>query len=347
MRRLVPLRCRRVASRMDAASAPADDRVRLALGQALGLEGSGAPLELRRTPAEQRSTFALERLDVLLPDGARLQLAFKRLQWSEPEDASALSKPKFVFDARREPAVYSTLLPIAPEGPPRYFGSVATEDDAGRWLFVEWVNGRELHQVGELAIWTRVASWLGRLHCALAADVPRHLREGRLLRHDGPHCMRWARRAQSFARAAEGENARTRNLDLIVARYDAVLHALAQMPRTVIHGDFYASNVLVAQEGGAIRVAPVDWEMAGAAPGLMDLAALVSGGWSPAARETMIAAYAEAASGLEFCSRQLDFARLHHAVQRLGWVPPGWEPPASQRHDWLGEAIELAERLSL
>jgi hypothetical protein len=34
-------------------------------------------------------------------------------------------------------------------------------------------------------------------------------------------------------------------------------------------------------------------------------------------------------------------------VQRLGWAPPGWTPPPSQRHDWLGEAIEIADRLGL
>ena len=38
--------------------------------------------------------------------------------------------------------------------------------------------------------------------------------------------------------------------------------------------------------------------------------------------------------------------RLHLAVQWLGWEPR-WEPPAEHRHDWLGEALALAERLGV
>ena len=32
---------------------------------------------------------------------------------------------------------------------------------------------------------------------------------------------------------------------------------------TFIHGEFYASNVLVNITGGKLRVCPVDWELAG------------------------------------------------------------------------------------
>ncbi len=119
------------------------------------------------------------------------------------------------------------------------------------------------------------------------------------------------------------------------------------MPRTVIHGEFYASNVLVAGDAADPRVCPVDWELAAAAPGLIDLAALVSGGWSDGDRERDRRRLPLRGRPGAFSARQLDLARLQLAVQWLGWAEPSWSPPAGQRHDWLGEALALAERLEL
>jgi thiamine kinase-like enzyme len=122
----------------------------------------------------------------------------------------------------------------------------------------------------------------------------------------------------------------------------------------VLHGEFYASNVLVASDfdhtpvcrDPDARVAPVDWELAAAGSGLTDLAALVSG-WPEADRTTIAAAYAEVPGVPAFSARDLDLARLQVAIQWLGWAPPEWEPPEGQRHDWLGEAVSLAEELEL
>jgi thiamine kinase-like enzyme len=90
-------------------------------------------------------------------------------------------------------------------------------------------------------------------------------------------------------------------------------------------------------------VAPVDWEVAAVGPGLTDLAALV-GGWSDQGREAIAAAYASVADA---SLASLDYARLQLALKWLGWAPPSWTPPEGQRHDWLVEALELAERLGL
>lgn len=132
-----------------------------------------------------------------------------------------------------------------------------------------------------------------------------------------------------------------------------MVEALQALPRTVLHGEFYASNVLVASDSGHTpvgrksdaRVAPVDWELA-VGPGLTDLAALVSG-WPEADRGALAAAYAAEPGVPAFTLRDLDFARLQVAIQWLGWAPPEWEPPEGQRHDWLGEAVALAEELEL
>ncbi|HET7509352.1 MAG TPA: hypothetical protein VFJ65_03805, partial [Solirubrobacterales bacterium] len=137
---------------------------------------------------------------------------------------------------------------------------------------------------------------------------------------------------------------------------------LLAQPRTVLHGEFYATNVLVAppncikfspqeidnlmQFGDGARVAPVDWELAAAGPGLTDLAALVSG-WPADDCEALVAAYAAEPGVPPFNARDLDLARLQVAIQWLGWAPPAWQPPEEKRHDWLNEAVELAEGLGL
>ena len=141
----------------------------------------------------------------------------------------------------------------------------------------------------------------------------------------------------------------------LTARYDAVTEQLAALAPTFIHGEFYPSNVLVQQGGKTPRVCPIDWEIAAVGPGLLDLAALSVGKWTDAERARLAVAYraaaapvAETASHLsddEF-ERALDLARLHLAVQWLGWEPR-WEPPVEHRHDWLGEALTLAERLGV
>jgi aminoglycoside phosphotransferase (APT) family kinase protein len=326
---------------------PSDERVRGALRKALAGAGAGEPAAATRRRSPYRSSFPLEQLDVTLAHGGELRLAFKRLAFSELSDDGRLAKPRFLFDAAREPAVYRTVLPAAPAGPPRCFGAMPSDGGAGCWLFLEWVDGRELYQVGEQSVWGAVARWLGELHAALAPAFERHLEQARLLDHDAAFHRRWVRRARQFALAAGRANGATRLLDWLTARYDTVIEALLELPRTVIHGDFNAANVLVCGSGQTLRVAPVDWELAAAGPGLMDLAALLSGDWSEAERTRLADAYAAVAGVPPFSARQLDFARLALAVQWLGWAPPEWVAPDAQRHDWLADASALAQGLGI
>lgn len=321
-------------------------RLRRALDELLPAAGHARPVEVSSEFVRERSSFPLERLTVTLADGSELRLAFKRLERRGLDPQARLSKPGFLFDAAREPLVYSTVLASAPLGPPRYLGSLASEGGRGRWLFVEWVAGRELYQVGERSAWSRAARWLARMHAALAPDLDRHASEARLLDHDAAHCARWAARAARFARAERPGSVSDRFLGSLRKRYERVAEELAALPRTLVHGDFYASNVLVG-EGEDTRVTAVDWEMAGAGPGLLDLAALTSGGWSESERAELVSAYRSVEQAPPFCTRDFELVRLHHAVQRLGWAPQSWRPPPAHRHDWLDEAMTLAERIGV
>jgi len=337
---------KRPATKTASPAAPSDQELRQALGEALARAGAGAPVEIHRGRSEYRSTFPLEDLRVTLADGGRLRLAFKRLQREQLSPQARLAKPSFLFDSAREPAVYRTVLPDAPAGPARYLGSVVKHEGEA-WLFVEWVDGRELYQVGDRALWVQVARWLGDLHGSLVPDVEHRVGQAHLLEHDAAYYERWISRARRFAADGGGASDAARFLDGLAKRYDEIVQALLALPRTVVHGDFFASNVLVSGAADTVRVAPVDWELAAVGSGLTDLAALISGDWTEAERDEMTAAYASRPGVAPFSARELDLARLQLAVQCLGWAPADWVAPEGHRHDWLADAFALAQRLGI
>jgi hypothetical protein len=319
-----------------------DGRVATVLEAAMERHGLASPVRIERHRSDFRSSFPLEQLVVELSDGSELKLAFKRLDWAGLDAQARLAKPAFLHDPEREPAVYAALLEPAALGAPRYYGAIADGDR--HWLFVEWVEGRELYQVGERLLWEAAARWLGEAHAALAPGLERHAATARLVEHDAAFYRRWIERAREFGRDPSQPSGHASAVDWLAARHDAVVEALLALPRTVLHGEFYAANVLVAADTEEPRVAPVDWELAAAGPGVSDLAALVSGGWGEGDRTAIAAAYGEVAGAT---LAGLDFARLQIAIQRLGWAPPQWTPPQGQRHDWLGEGLALAEGLGL
>ena len=315
------------------------------LERALGEVGCELLEVTSRSSSPYRTSFPIEEVRVELKERGEVTLAFKQLEWDRLEPAARLAKPRFLHDAEREAEVYRALLPQAPAGPPEFFGSVLDADR--HWLFVEWVEGRELFQVGERELWEEAARWLAGFHVALAPERERLRDDARLLDHDAAFYRRWIERAREFA-ADPGPIA------WLAERHERVVEALLAQPRTVLHGEFYASNVLVASDSdptplrkeSEARVAPVDWELAAIGTGLSDLAALVSG-WPDGDRAAIAAAYAAEPGVPAFSRRDLDLARLQVAIQWLGWAPPEWEPPEGQRHDWLAEAVALAEELEL
>lgn len=102
--------------------------------------------------------------------------------------------------------------------------------------------------------------------------------------------------------------------------------------------------------GSVPRVCPIDWEMTGIAPGVLDFAALASGRWTETDRRTLAGAYLSGRTDLEaefdmatFLA-DMDCALLYLAVRWIGWFG---DRPAYRKHrsDWIGEAFRLAERI--
>ena len=293
---------------------------------------------ISRLPSAYRSSFAIENLDLTFDDGRRLALVFKDLGRSALTPAAQGAKPEELLDPCREIEAYLEVL--GPEGidTAACHGAVSDPDRGRYWLFLERVDALPLWQMSDAGAWEEAAAWLADLH---GRAVPR--RHGHLLRYDARYFEGWIERAVAFSPRG--------SLDNVAAAWKGVVERLLAWPQAFVHGEFYASNVLIRDATMRRRVVPIDWEMAGFGPGLLDLAALTSGGWGPAEREQLALLYHRSLpsrlrpSADELLSA-LAYFRLFIAVQWLGWSQH-WEPPAEHAHDWLAEARAVGRELRL
>jgi aminoglycoside phosphotransferase (APT) family kinase protein len=251
-----------------------------------------------------------------------------RLLFKDLSPRHRTSRPEFVADPLREVEAYTSLLDGLDA--PACHGVVALQDRV--WLFIELIDGEPLWQSEGLAAWLAAARWLARLH---SAPIPNG---ERLLCRDAAHLRCWIDRALAMTPSDA--------LDGVEDAADRAVELLGAWPPAFTHGEMYASNAIVQRGERGPRIRPVDWEMAGVGPGLLDLAALISGRWDAASRAQIVAAYRAALAHVpDRFETTLDAASLLVALQWLGWSR-GWAPPPEHRHDWVAEARRLAARIA-
>lgn len=336
---------------------PATRALRAAVEQALS-QASGRQRRiawLERRPSSMSSSYALEELTVGLDDGELLRLIFKDLSWQARLDAADGAKPDFLYDPLREIETYRGILAADSMGTAACYGAHVDPDLGRYWLFLEHVEGSQLRFVG-LSGWSDAARWLARMHRRYLCSCDRipEPSAAHLLHYDGDFYRRWMYRAQALLRRYLDDDPRinTRSLACLAERHARVVERLVALPGTMIHGEFYASNVLVEEAADNPRLCPVDWEMAGIGPGLLDLAALTAGNWTSADRAAVVEVYYRTLASApdapipERFSTDLECCRFQLAIQWLGWSE-SWSPPAEHAHDWLDEALGLADRLAL
>jgi aminoglycoside phosphotransferase (APT) family kinase protein len=316
------------------------------LAEHFGRERPIAGIERRLSP--YTSSVRIEELHVRFEDGARLQLIVKDTSEDALLDEARRARPAFLWDPSRESAVYRSILPLAPPGTAVTYGTVAEADEGRHWLLLERIDGLELRHVGAFSAWTDTARWIAAFHRSFPPAHLQGLRDTSTLPvYDEAFYRCWLGRARRFL---AGHPAASRTLARIARVYEPVVERLAHMPRTVIHGEFYACNALIQTTGGERRVRPVDWEMTALGPGLIDLASLVTG-WQSGAQQALAQAYFEVAADgpleeplPENRLVDLDCCRLYLALRMLGWSDD-WQPPPQHSLDWLTEAADIADRL--
>jgi len=327
-----------------------DEDVRRALDQALaepGQEPRRVAL-LKRKPFAYETSFAIDELRVRLDEGEEIDLLVKDVGAGLSATAAA-TKPARALNSRREIAVYRSLLQPTGVPAPRFYGTAEDEDSGRAWLLLERVPGEVLADEGDPEAWRAAARWAAKLDAAVEEHRDPSLDRLLLDRNRNWHEERLA------AAIAACE---TSGMSDLAARLrgcaNALLDRLEALPRAFVHGELYASNVIVARQGSGktVEVKPVDWEMAGTGPFALDLAALVTG-WDGVEREAMCEAFHRAlplAAADEISAADLRQALGHCelalALQWLGWASD-WQPPAEHRRDWAADAARLLEGLDL
>ncbi len=310
---------------------------------------------LERRPSPYRSSFAIEELDLTLDDGRQLPLIWKDASRRALSADAVNAKPLFLHNPLREIDVYRLILGGNSLGTPRCCGTVIDPARDRYWLFLERINGLELTRIGDFSVWQDVSRWLARFHFHCAANPPSPDARRHLVIQDRGHMKQWIGRAIEFLAQRQPAvfASDVRCIDGLAERYDRVVDRLVELPTSVIHGDFFPSNVLIDRSASTMRICAIDWEMAGIGPCGLDLAALVAGRWTDEQRRALALAYWDESTTLnstltgrdEFLT-DLECCRLHLAVQMLGWSAT-WRPQPEHAQDWLGEATRLASELRI
>jgi Phosphotransferase enzyme family len=307
-------------------------------------------LRLRRRRSAYASSYVIENLDVETARGKKLRLIWKDLSPGSLESSRHV-RPRFLCDPRREILTHQNILTGARLGTPVYAGAEMSAEAARYWLFLERVDGLLLWQSGALEHWDDAARWLAGLHGKFSGA--RGLaRAEHLLRHDAKFFEVWLGRAEQFLAGKPGglPKEKARQFARLAGRYGRVVERLTGLPLTLVHGEFYPSNVILRR--GAARgrqICPVDWEVAGIGPGLADLAALASGEWEEREKRRFVAAYREALGARESLAElveAVEFCQLHLAVQLLGWAAD-WTPPGPHSRNWLETALKMGKKLGV
>jgi Phosphotransferase enzyme family len=294
---------------------PSDSVLERSLKAALGELGQVALLG--REPNRYASTFPSE--IVTCAAGSRtLTLLCK---YEVPRDRGLRGVPVGVS---YESAVYRSAVGPSRLSAPRWFGLYGDERDGPTWLVLEFLAGTRLDKSPERGGLSRAALWIGAFHRFhdLRAKAP-------------PECLNREERA-TFQACVSRATDRWQELRTahpwfhpLAEEYEAVFCGLFDRRPTVIHGEFYPSNVLV-RDGS---VFPVDWERAAVSAGEIDLAALTEG-WKPEDVRLATESYAEARWEGEVpddFAESVEAARVYLHLQALGDLPSG---PFKAKDEW-------------
>lgn len=199
---------------------------------------------------------------------AHVHSAVYRLTGVGRHGTAVVAKRSPVSHAAVEQQVYAEVLPHVPVTSPHFYGLTA-DGDGCAWIFLEDVGDVRFSPLSRdhrvLA-----AQWLGRLHAAgagldVAALLPDrgpayyldHLRTGRdTIRRELQHPAVTAEGRQVLAEVAA-------QCDALEAGWADIARFCAEVPATVVHGDFRSKNVRVRALDQGSAVFPLDWETAG------------------------------------------------------------------------------------
>jgi Phosphotransferase enzyme family len=216
-----------------------------------------------------------------------------------------------------EAHVYERLLSPSGMSAAFFYGAHLDHATDAAWLVIGFIE--DAHSADEVPEFQdallAAARWAGRFH-ALAETKVGSEDQQFLIAYDADYFAQWARRTASFTAPWHEQ---LPWLPSLCRRAEDLAEQQARVPRTIIHGEFTPSNILV-DDG---MVYPVDWESAALGMGEIDLVALVHK-WPSALVAQCEDAYVSArwpeAPPADLSTR-LDLARLYWEMRWLGDRP--------------------------
>ncbi len=229
---------------------------------------------LDRRPNTYMSTFPSEIVRCRVGGGSELQLFCKYAAGGHPHSVYG-HRGGVMYEA----AVYRHLLQPSQASTAKFYGTYMDNPTGDSWLVLEYLDkSLRLSKVTEVPAPTSVAArWIGHFHRTSeerlsAIPVPF------LIGYDAEYYLGWVRRTSLFAGHL---HQRFPWLGTLCERSEELIAPLLTSPLTVIHGEYYGSNILF--RSGTVH--PVDWESAAVAAGEIDLAALTDQWSAETARE--------------------------------------------------------------
>jgi hypothetical protein len=220
---------------------------------------------LDRQPNTYASTFPSEIVRCQLGNGREVHLLCK---YGADHSTSLSGRTGHKGGVPYEAAAYRHVLRTSRATTPKFYGAYKDVETGDTWLILEYLDDSvRLRKMRESsAAMGLAARWIGRFHNTTEeylSDASMRF----LSRYDAEYYLGWARRTSLLARHLRQ---RFRWLTTLCGRFEDVVALLLTSPPTVIHGEYYSSNVLIR----AGTVYPVDWESAAVAAGEVDLATL-------------------------------------------------------------------------
>ena len=285
------------------------NRFRLMLG---GDESISGDVEIvDRSPDPCSSTFPSEIVTCRIGDQGPLKLLCKYSRSERRQLPAWHLSHGSRHGTGYEAWVYRHVLEPLQMTTPRLWGTY--EGRSGWvWLALEYLD--DSIRINSAPQWLEsAAAWIGRFHACNETRLSEPAVQF-LSTYTVDYYRGWVRRTLKYGSKFRND---CRHLGVLSGAFEPGIDALLEPPLTIIHGEYYPSNVLWRSDG----VYPVDWETAAIAAGEIDLAALTEH-WPAETAERCEAAYVRArwpAGGDDAAfARRLSAARLYMLLRWTG-----------------------------
>ena len=167
-----------------------------------------------------------------------------------------------------EAEVYREVLrPLSTVATATCYGAYRDEHEDAWWLVLEYLEGgSRTNKSPDPEAIIHAARWSGKFHAA-SGELLRRARPSFLRNYDADYYLGWSRRTD---RTFSEYRTRFPWLSGLCEGFVSLVPRLLRAPLTIIHGEYYPSNVIYL--GGTSR--PIDWQSAAIAAGEIDLASL-------------------------------------------------------------------------